>query len=244
VAPTTIDRVLAFALATAEACADEARDAGFGRVLSTPSLPLVWSLNGVWVSKPADDPFEALPDAPRPSVYFCDAALGERFDLDAWDTESELYMVLRDAPGPPERGAVRGAQRDEIEALAREWIVEEFASQGSEAVEQLLDYIRRRWDARPTRAFVSPDASAMAKLWSDGTVAQVEDVYTRPDGRGRGHARALVSHLADLAVSEGHEVVFIVADDEDTPKELYARLGFEPVRLARRYVRPAAAQAS
>jgi ribosomal protein S18 acetylase RimI-like enzyme len=148
-------------------------------------------------------------------------------------------MVLGAPPGAPPPDAVREAKREEILALDRQWLEEEFAQQGGDAVDQLSEYMHRQWDARPTRAFVSPDATAMAKLWSDGTTAQVEDVYTRPDGRGQGHARALVSHLAALAASEGHDVVYIVADDDDTPKQLYERLGFAPERRARRYVRPA-----
>jgi GNAT superfamily N-acetyltransferase len=244
VPPTTTEQVLAFSAATAAACADTATDVPAGTVLHTPSLPLVWSLNGVWVTQPglpAEELVAALPDAPRPSVYLEDASDAERLaaDLARWDTEREVYMVLGEPPAAPPPGAVRQAARDEIEALDRVWLEEEFAKQGPGAVDQLADYMRRQWDARPTRAFVSPDATAMAKLWSDGTVAQVEDVFTHPDGRGQGHARALVSHLATLAASEGHEVVYIVADDDDTPKQLYERLGFAPAHRATRYVRPA-----
>jgi ribosomal protein S18 acetylase RimI-like enzyme len=247
VSPTKTDlqRILDFSVATASACADEVRDAPFGCVLSTPSLPLVWSLNSVVARRPGaplEQLVEALPDAPRPSIYFEDVDDAERLagELAGWDTENEVYMVLAEVPPAPAPGTVREGSREEIEALDREWLVEDFSSQGERAVEQLVEYMRRQWDARPTRAFVSPDGTAMAKLWSDGTTAQVEDVYTHPDGRGQGHARALVSHIAALAASERHEVVYVVADDDNTPKQLYERLGFTPARRARRYVRPAA----
>jgi ribosomal protein S18 acetylase RimI-like enzyme len=46
--------------------------------------------------------------------------------------------------------------------------------------------------------------------------------------RGRGLAKAVVSHAVNEARSAGHSLVFLVADDEDWPKELYRRLGFEP----------------
>jgi predicted GNAT family acetyltransferase len=59
-------------------------------------------------------------------------------------------------------------------------------------------------------------------------VAQVEDVYVIPEARGRGYARALVTRAAALAC-EDHDLSFIVADDNDWPKQLYAKLGFEPV---------------
>jgi hypothetical protein len=31
------------------------------------------------------------------------------------------------------------------------------------------------------------------------------------------------------ALAAGHELVFLVADDDDWPKDLYARLGFETI---------------
>jgi predicted GNAT family acetyltransferase len=54
-------------------------------------------------------------------------------------------------------------------------------------------------------------------------------VYTIPQARGRGYARALVSHAAAEAWKAEHELSFIVADDNNWPKQLYRRIGFEPL---------------
>jgi GNAT superfamily N-acetyltransferase len=70
---------------------------------------------------------------------------------------------------------------------------------------------------------------AVSKLRSDGRTAQVEDVYTVPEARGRGFARALISRAVELARDGGHGLIFIVADDDDWPKLLYGRLGFRSV---------------
>ena len=51
-----------------------------------------------------------------------------------------------------------------------------------------------------------------------------------PDIRGRGLASAVVLRAVEEAVASGHDFVFLIADDEDWPKELYARLGFEADR--------------
>jgi ribosomal protein S18 acetylase RimI-like enzyme len=67
----------------------------------------------------------------------------------------------------------------------------------------------------------------MTKLRTEGNVAQIEDVYTVPEARGRGHARALVTHAVAVAKADAPELIFIMADDDDWPKELYARIGFE-----------------
>jgi predicted GNAT family acetyltransferase len=80
--------------------------------------------------------------------------------------------------------------------------------------------------------------AAVTTLYSDGATAQVEDVATLRDHRRRGLARAAVSAAIDAAVEMGHRFVFIVADDDDWPKELYGRLGFDPVGRAWSLTRP------
>ena len=71
-----------------------------------------------------------------------------------------------------------------------------------------------------------------ATVYSDGRIAQVEDVATLEAYRNRGLARAVVSAAIDAALQAPHELVFIVAADDDWPKQLYARLGFEPIGYA------------
>jgi predicted GNAT family acetyltransferase len=69
----------------------------------------------------------------------------------------------------------------------------------------------------------------MTKLRANERVAQLEDVFTAPEARGRGYGRALVTHAAEQARRGGHDLIFIVADDNDWPKLLYAKVGFEPI---------------
>jgi predicted GNAT family acetyltransferase len=52
-------------------------------------------------------------------------------------------------------------------------------------------------------------------------------VATVPDHRGREYARAVVVGAARTARGAGAEFVFLVADANDWPKELYRRLGFD-----------------
>jgi predicted GNAT family acetyltransferase len=80
--------------------------------------------------------------------------------------------------------------------------------------------------------------AAVTTLYSDGATAQVEDVATLRDYRRRGLARATVSAAVDAALEMGHELVFIVADDDDWPKDLYGRLGFDPIGRAWALTRP------
>ena len=79
-----------------------------------------------------------------------------------------------------------------------------------------------------------------ATLYSDGVIAQVEDIGTITALRGRGLARAVCCAAVDAALEAGHELIFVVADDEDWPKDLYGKLGFDPVGKAWNCTRPPA----
>ena len=103
----------------------------------------------------------------------------------------------------------------------------------AEALEQLDQYQRRSAAASTERRFGVRDEEgrpvALTKLRSHGNSAWVEDVYTVPTHRGSGNARRLVTHAAALGLQQGHQLVFIIADDDDWPKGLYAEVGFRPV---------------
>jgi ribosomal protein S18 acetylase RimI-like enzyme len=70
-------------------------------------------------------------------------------------------------------------------------------------------------------------------LYEEKGIGQVDDVVTAGPHRRRGYARAVVSAATRASLESGNEITFLVADDEDWPKDLYARLGFEPI--GRRY---------
>ena len=67
---------------------------------------------------------------------------------------------------------------------------------------------------------------ARADLYLRDGVAQVEEVLTDPGHRGRGHASALVRHAVHAARRQGAQTVFLLADADDWPRQLYGRLGF------------------
>ena len=61
-----------------------------------------------------------------------------------------------------------------------------------------------------------------------GRVGIVEDLYTHPEHRGRGLARALIHHCVADARARGADAVLIGAEVDDTPKAIYAAMGFAP----------------
>lgn len=57
--------------------------------------------------------------------------------------------------------------------------------------------------------------------------AQLVSMWVRPDARGRGVARALVSAAADWAKARGHDAMYLwVAESNEQARRLYERCGF------------------
>lgn len=67
---------------------------------------------------------------------------------------------------------------------------------------------------------------ARADVYVRDGVAQVEDVNTDLEHRGRGLASRLVLEGVRLGRRSGAGLVFLVADEDDWPQHLYRRLGF------------------
>jgi GNAT superfamily N-acetyltransferase len=70
--------------------------------------------------------------------------------------------------------------------------------------------------------------AAWARLWvrAGGDEAQVEDVVVLAPHRGRGYGRAVVAAATRAALETSPSLLFIVADADDWPKDLYERLGY------------------
>ena len=87
-------------------------------------------------------------------------------------------------------------------------------------------------------AMTEGSAAGFFASWpGENGVGQVEDLYVQPQYRHRGIATALIAHCVDDTRARGAGPVVIGADPEDTPKQMYAALGFKPAFLRRSYLR-------
>jgi GNAT superfamily N-acetyltransferase len=222
--------------------ADEFRAIEAGFVVCTPSFPAVWAVNQVRVLEAlSHDELLDLADRELAKSEYRQIAVEHQktgaevenaFRAARWKVERDVLMIL---DGRPDREAdtsvVDDAGEDEMLELMRRWY--ETDEPTPDEAEQLAEFGRREVRALGDRLLgVRSDDGrlvAITKLRSDGSTAQVEDVYTVPEARGRGYARALVSRAVELARDGGHDLTFIVADDEGWPKLLYGRLGFRSV---------------
>ena len=80
-------------------------------------------------------------------------------------------------------------------------------------------------------------SSQEPELYVHEGIAQVESVDTLEEFRGRGVARNIVLRAASEGRAAGAEMVFIEADADDWPKQLYERLGFEHVGAYRGFLK-------
>jgi len=217
-----------------------------GWVVRTPSLPLVWGRNHVEVTRPIELA-DALALAERHSQdlgyrqLVVPGGFGEPLAAGlrglGWRVERDVTMALaNEVDGSLDTSAVVEAPEAEALELMREWIAEgEEMRENPDALEEAVESCRLIWRARNAQRFgvLAGDGAlaGMTMLFSDGAVAQVEDVYVVPSERGKGLGRVLVTHATRAALASGHELVFIVADDEGWPKHLYRSVGFEPTGL-------------
>lgn len=221
-----------------------------GLLARSRSLELVWALNHVRLERPIAYQRtlalvrEHLSELPFDHVVIedvADEALEAEFLGDGWKIERDLVMALGREPDRvvdtsavvelPERATLR---------LMADWLLEEMTLSG-EALQQLLRATSLEGEAWAERRLGAlgdnGEAVAMTKLRSDGTTAWVEDVYVSPAARGRGLGRMVVARAIELAREAHPEVVFIIADDDGWPKQLYSKLGFEPVGQMRSFHR-------
>jgi GNAT superfamily N-acetyltransferase len=238
-------RMLDFVRTALMRSAEEVRSISAGLVITAPALPTVWSVNQLRVTEPLDfDALIELADRELAGTGYRHVVVEHQasgpelevaFRQAGWKVERDLLMVLADGP---DRGGdtsvVVDAGEDEVMDVMRRWHLEDADPIPDEdETTQLVEYNRREGRAQAARLLGvrSSDGQlvAIAQLRSDGSTAQVEDVFTVPEARGRGYARAMLTRAIELARAAEHELIFIIADDQDWPKLLYRRIGFRPV---------------
>ena len=239
-----LGRALEFMHRLQDRCADLREPFEWGTFLSSPALPLVWDLNFARIEThevaDAAEIVEVVQGLPWPAsarhrkVTVDDEPTGRRlvpgFAQLEWQTGGLLFMVLTGGPPPPPTTPVR-----EISGEERADALVTFLPQVGTKPETLHQIIASRRvveqviEVRRFAAFVDGEAASMCELFLEGGIAQVEDVATVERFRKRGLATAVVLEAVAAARAAGAEFVFLIADADDWPKEMYARLGFEEV---------------
>jgi GNAT superfamily N-acetyltransferase len=220
----------------------------WGEVVSTPSLPRVWDANFALVERwdgSAADLRDELESVQRQAGFthrrsaILDGRLAGRLwaDLVALGWEFTSRYVVMAHRRPPDREPdpaieVLGVGETDWANGRRAMIATEPFGHDDDLGAQLVELDRRlarSMEVRHLAAVVDGEVASYAGLYVEDGVAQIEDVATLQEFRGRGLARAVVLRAVEEARRAGAELTFLVADEADWPQQLYARLGFDPI---------------
>lgn len=236
----SIERIVDFRRRLQRAAAERQVEATQGVGLFADSTPNIYDANYLSI-----DVLQADPDAVAAEAE----ALMERYHhrrviLEQGDDSTAAalmdhgyqlssHLVYEHAREPDRRVDTSMVQEVAFERLvpariattvAEPWGDEEIAAQLNAAKRLIMRAVPTRFFA----AIVDGEVASYCEVRSDGRTAQIEDVEAVHAFRGRGFGRAIVQHALDEAHRE-HDVVFLEALEDDWPRLLYAKLGFDVV---------------
>jgi ribosomal protein S18 acetylase RimI-like enzyme len=213
-----------------------------GTVVRATAYPDYWDLNVVRVE---EDPRmsaeqlaafadEALDGLGHRRVDFEDAhaaqPLRERFEALGWKTERLVWMRHESPPRPQPDVAVQEIPYDRANHLRVTWHREDFDDDGPP---DFIAQAREAAERRGVQVLAAHEAGVpigYSQLEHHDGSAEIAQVYVHPDHRGRGLGTALT--CAAIHAAGNASDLWIVADDEGRPKQLYTRLGFRPAWTA------------
>lgn len=209
-----------------------------GRAVFTDELPRRFDGNYLWVDRYAEpeDLAEEAERHRRPLIFVPDPEIGDRlapwFEEQGWRVDRHVVMAqLREPDREADLSLVRELREEDLRA-ARKQVLAGFSWATDEVLAQIFAakrLIGERVRARFFGVVLDGEVVSYSDLYQDATEAQVEDVGTLPEHRNHGYASAVILAAIGAARGDGAEFVFLVADAQDWPQELYGRLGFDTV---------------
>ena len=225
----------------------------FGTALFNDDFPSYWDGNFLRIDDPVDATAEQLiVEANRlfdglahREIVVADEEMGSRlaasFGREGWEIDRLVFMVQRRDPDRATDVAVEECRFEEVFPLMLETNLASHGGMTREAAETNAAVRRLFADVTGARFFaVRADDTLVGfgELYAHDGVAEIDDVHTLERFRRRGIARAVVGRILREARSAGAETVFLIADDADWPKDLYRKLGFDPIGRFWQFTKP------
>ena len=245
--PATSSDALALYHARHAAICDVIEPWAHGTVVRASGYPSYWDFNVVRVE---EDPGMSIEEL----VAFADDALAglshRRLDFEqisvaeplragfeeiGWKALRLLYMRREQAPPESEDVAVQEVAYDDVHDLRAAWYREDFPDQDPLDYHEQARVVAGRLNARVLAVVENGAPIAFAQLDHGGGDAEITQVFVDPGERGRGLGTALTK--AAIEAAGPVEDLWICADDEDRPKQLYERLGFRPALTTLEFTR-------
>jgi ribosomal protein S18 acetylase RimI-like enzyme len=222
----------------------------FGSAVYDDRVPKRYDSNYLLVESLPDDTTagELAADAERHGrrmIFFAHGVASQPlvadFEALGWRIDRHVFMAQR---APVTRAAPLDLVHElELDALrnARGRLMAGYPWATPELMDVLHEAKRLIGERVETHFFgvvVDGEVVSYADLYLEPPTAQIEDVGTLEEHRGKGYASAVVLRAADEARRGGADLVFLVADAQDWPQQLYRRLGFELIGHYWKFIEP------
>ena len=245
---TELERCIDFIVRLAHRAAKTKEPSPYGAAHLNTGLPRVWSRNYLFadselgtvtakeLAAEADRILGAAALTHR-KVELVDEEAGDRLEPEfrelGWQVECDVIMVARrDLDRDIDASIVDEVSIDELVPVWSVGWQTDPRVQDDEVVRQLVENRRVMSETVDTRFFAGyadGEIGSYCELYYEPDIGQIEDVFTLERFRKRGLARATVTRALDASREAGHDLTFLIADRDDWPKELYAKLGFDEI---------------
>lgn len=240
-----LDATWRFEVTVQDRCASRTEPFEWGTAIFQSRVPRVYDQNLLRVERgfgeidargleSAADRLQRPAGLSHRKVMVPDGGAGRRlwpeFGELSWRRARNAVMAHRGGPPDEPRHAVREVRPRELREARTRAFAEDLGSTAAEQVATSLELIADAVaSARGFAVVVDDQVASWCVLYEEDGIGEIDDVVTAMSYRRRGFARAVVSAATRASLRSGNELTFLLADDEDWPKELYARLGYEPI---------------
>jgi len=221
-----------------ERVCDDVRPFSHGTVFRSPRHPDFWEYNCIRLDRPMEAS-EMIAAADRElvdtafrfvdwTIPMPDRVVGELRER-GWVAQPLIYMLHDGRALPEGRDELVEVDYDEVRELRDIWHREDFGDH----TESETFHAQAREVAELAEVHViavvedgRPSGFAQVETHDDGS--EVAQVFVSPERRGAGLGGELTAHAIRVAAEAAGEV-WICADRDGRPRQLYQRLGFRPV---------------
>ena len=237
-------RIVAMQRWVEEATATRVEPWRFGSAVFTDDFPRRYDSNFLRVEKPVGTatPGELAAEADRLQAHLshrelivedvdAGARLAAGFRELGYVVERLAYMALRNEPPDASALPVREVSPQTLRPtlIATNLAIDGMAAADAEMLADFRPVSAERAGTRYFAAELDGVLTSYCELYLYEGAAQVEDVNTLEAFRNRGAGRAVVLAAIAEARAAGADLVWLLADADDWPQQLYAKLGFERV---------------
>lgn len=171
-----------------------------------------------------------------------------RLALEDFERNDGLIFVLQgELIGVPQHSDIRPVESDADWEAFWELMLVEWREHHERTKRPASDEVAREmWTSRRRKqppvqyfvAYIKEKPVAYFNSWAGvASVGQVEDLFVLPAWRKKGVATALIHHCVTDARTKGAGPVVIAADPTETPKQIYAGMGWRPVALLSHFLK-------